>query len=600
MRRLMNLNLRVKLNIIFTAIVLIPLMILGLFSFQKSAGMMQEQISEGELERMRQIEKSMSFFIKDVEQLSMYMYRNSLLQDILLKPGSRGDTEKFQDYQQINGLFETLLSSKKWGVKIYVIGLNGDRYFTGDYIPMNYDRYLERWGIFRKANQANGNVAWDAQYSIRKMESQEVVLSAGRLLKHIKTDEKLGYLVIDILDSAVADIYQTVRGFSGSTFYLLDDMGYVISSFPDKSAVGTNLQHPELDRILQREEGYFKADWNGSPHIMVYNTVKSTGFKMVSVIPFSLIAEKTSIIRNFTIVLACMGLLVAIWLAYLLSATVTRPLTQLTGLMTKVESGHLDVRFNPKYQDDVGRLGRSFDRMTQRLNDLIRESYEKQVRLRESELKALQAQINPHFLYNTLETVNWLAKMKGVAEISRIVVSLAEMLRYSINKTKDMVTVGEDMRHIQNYLAIQSIRYRDKFDMTIEVDEDARSCLIPTLMLQPLIENAIVHGLEAKLEKGILHVRIQKAGGMLRIAITDDGVGIGEEQLAEIRRREFRVPQRGHTGIGLENVIKRLYIYFGEQAEFTIQSEKGKGTRIELGIPAGTSGGIKHDQDDDR
>jgi two-component system sensor histidine kinase YesM len=579
----MNLSLRTKLIILFVLTAIIPLAILGLFSYQKSSGMMQEQISEGVLEKLEQINKNLTFFVRDVDQLSMYIYRNEMVQDILSKSSDRNHVEKYEDYIKMNTLFETVLGSKKWDIKIYIIGKNGDRYFTGDYLPKQYDDYMENWGIFRKAKLTDGTLAWDTHYSIRKIDQQEIVLSAGRLLKDIETDEVLGYLVIDIMESAVADIYKTDR--LNQQLFLLDDQGYVISSFPNKATVGTKMSYSFLEQILGGEEGFFGTTWEAAPHVIVYDTAEDTKFKVASFVPIQNISEKNGLIRNITIAIAIIGLLCSIWIAYFLSKTVTSPLYRLISLMKKVEHGQLNVQFDTKYDDDIGVLGNSFNEMTNRLKQLIQDGYEKQVLLKESEIKALQAQINPHFLYNTLDTVNWMAKMNGLKEISSVVVSLGEMMRYSIKNGEDLVLLEEDIRHLEHYLVIQQIRYRDKFKVTMDIEEEAKKCYIPSLLLQPLVENAISHGLEMKLDEGHLSIKAELRNHCLVISIEDDGVGIDEHILENIKRNEYESANGLHTGIGLQNVQRRIQIYFDHLYDLHIESRVNEGTKIILTLP---------------
>lgn len=585
MQHFMNLNLRTKLIILFILIALIPLMLLGLFSYQKSSKMMQEQVSEGMLEKLSQINRNLSFFIQDVEQLSMYIYRNEMVQDILNQPADRQHTEKYEDYKKVMNLFNTVLGSKKWDIRIYIIGLNGDRYFTGEYLPHNYDQYMPNWGIFRKANAANGNLVWDTHYSIRKTDPHEIVLSAGRLLKHFETKETLGYLVIDIFETAVADIYRTDRGRNDNQLFLLDAQGYVISSFPNKATIGTRLHYPFMHHILSSSGGFFETDWEDSPHVVVFDSAEDTHFIIASFVPLQQINEKNGLIRQVTVAIGVIGLLGSVWLAYFLSKTVTLPLYRLITLMKRVESGQLDVTFKSKYKDDIGLLGESFNQMIRHLNHLIQDGYEKQMLLKESEIKTLQAQINPHFLYNTLETVNWMAKIKGEDKISSVIVALGEMMRFSVKKGEEFITLAEDFKHLDHYLTIQQIRYMDKFMVSVRISEEAKMCLIPPLLLQPLVENAITHGLEMKMEPGNLRIEADCDEKHLRIIVEDDGVGMEPPLLEKIRNGDFDSMEFHNTGIGLQNVQKRIQIHFGEMYELRVDSELNHGTRVTLWLP---------------
>ncbi|GAA0374008.1 sensor histidine kinase [Bacillus horti] len=587
-------NLRTKLIILFVLTAVIPLSMLGLFTYQKSSNMMQEQVSEGVLEKIVQINKNLSFFTRDVEQLSMYIYRHEMVQEVLAKSGERNHVEKYEDYKRMDHLFETVLGSKKWDVRIYMIGLNGDRFFTGDYLPTAYDQYMENWGIFRKANEANGNLVWDTHYSMRKVDHQEVVLSAGRLLKHIETNEAMGYLIIDILEPAVADIYRTDRNQTDQQLFLLDQQGYVISSSPNKARIGTRLEYPFLDQLLIGDGGFFETNWEDERHVIVYDTAEETHFKIASFVPLTHISERNRSIGQLTLALAGIGLLCAVWLAYFLSKTVTSPLYQIMSLMKKVEQGNLAVSFNRHYKDDIGILGNSFNRMVLQLRRLIQDGYEKQVRLKESEIKALKAQINPHFLYNTLETVNWMAKMKGLSNISKMVVSLGEMMRFSVRKGEDLVLLSEDVRHLEHYLNIQQIRYQDKFTVRMELDEEALRSYIPSLLLQPLVENAITHGLEMKIDRGNLWVTGKREGELLYLCVEDDGVGIDSDTLAKIQQKDFNTMDYHNTGIGLQNVQRRIQIHYGDQYDIDVRSAEGKGTKVTLRLPFLLEGGDIH------
>lgn len=298
-----------------------------------------------------------------------------------------------------------------------------------------------------------------------------------------------------------------------------------------------------------------------------------------------IIQQKNNLVRNLTLNFALIGIIFSIWLAYYLSKTVTKPLYKLIYLMKEVEKGNLEVRFDPKYNDDIGIFGKRFNRMLEKLKVSIQENYEKQVRMKDSELKALRAQINPHFLYNTLETVNWLARLEGVNDISKIVVSLSEIMKYSVRKGEDFVTIEQDVKQLKNYLTIQEFRYRDKFDVHLQVDDSVLNQKIPALLLQPIVENAIVHGLENKISKGIIQIAITKEQENIHIVVQDNGIGMDEETLSLVNREIKEGIEFDDLGIGIENVRKRLYLSYGNQFKWSLTSEVEVGTKVDIFIP---------------
>lgn len=577
-------NLRTKLIIVILLTSLIPLLLLGFFSYKYISSILQEEISENELERLTSVNNQLTYFLQDVEQMSLFFYKNDQVKTIL-ENSNKSAVDKYNDNQSVNELFDTIMSVKKWEVNIYIIGLNGDRYFSNEYLPSHYNNIRENWGIFRKAKEANGSMAWDTNYSVSKFEDKEVVLTAGRLIIDPSTNKKLGYIMIDINESAFSSIYKENNTFTKEQFFLLDNQGYVISSNPNKDDIGTKYEAPFLSRVLKGDSGFFKHDFQGTPSILSYHTADNTGFKLISIIPLDIVHQKNNLIRNLTWNFALIGIIISAWLAYYLSRTVTMPLYKLMFLMKEVEKGNLDVRFDSKYNDDIGIFGNRFNRMLRRLKVLLQESYEKQVRLQESELKALRAQINPHFLYNTLETVNWLARIKGSQDISKIIVSLGEIMRYSIKKGDNFVTVEEDIKQLENYLNIQEFRYRDKFTVYLHIDDMIKKEVIPSLLIQPIVENAIIHGLEAKMDKGNIIIIVTAKENGISIVVEDDGIGIDDETITLINKQIEEGLSINQLGIGIENVRKRLYLSYDNQFEWNLYSELNKGTRVEILVP---------------
>ncbi|MEH7385773.1 sensor histidine kinase [Bacillus sp. JJ1521] len=583
-KSLLNLSIKTKLMIFFTIIVLIPLVLLGSFTYQKSSEIVKEQVSEKVLERLIQINKNLTFFTKDMEQVSNYLYRNETLQEVLLKPGNRSDYEKYEDFTNISSLFSTVKGSKNWNLYMYVIGLNGDRYFTGEFLPDHYDHYVNNWGIFRKASEANGALVWDTHYTIRKVEDQNIVLSAGRLIKHTKTGEPLGYLVIDVMESTIAEIYQQKTN-DISQLFLLDKNGYVISGYPSKATIGMKLEHPSLSSILEGNQGYTRTEWEKQPSILVYDTSENSQYKIATYIPESEVTKNSNLIGYITIIVAILSFLMAIWLSYFFSKTLTNPILRLNRLFKKVETGDLTVQYQSDYRDEIGSLGKNFNHMVSQLSKLITESIEKKTLLQEAEIKALRAQINPHFLYNTLETISAIAKLEKVNIVSDMSVALGEMMRYSIKKEQQFVPMEEDLRLVDYYLFIQKVRFQEKVNVNLRVEPSVKNYYIPPLLIQPLIENAINHGLEMKVGTGDLQIEIYEENNLLWIKVKDNGIGMDEETLNRIRNMVTLVKNDNHTQIGLENVRRRIELLFGKEYGLMITSIKNVGTTVLLKLP---------------
>lgn len=596
---ILDMPLRNKLITLYLLIAIIPLGILGAFSYDKSSKMILEKVCQTLLESLSQVNYSLNYFVQDIEQLTMYIYGNDQVQETLSKDGERSLEEKNRDYKKMYSILESFLGFKNWDIQIYLLANNGERYFTGELLPNEYHEINPNWGLFRQARIAQGNVVWETHYAMKKIEDFGIVLSAGRMIKNIVTNEPIGYVVIDILEEELADKYSKAQHNSASQMYVLDANGYVISSSPSKQQVGTKFTETFASRIFEGSKGFFQTkNSEGEAEMVIYDTSQVTGFKLVSVVPVDVLTKDGQIIRNLTLLIMIAGIVVSFWLAFILSVNITRPLRKLSSLMRQAEVGNLNVSFRSQYNDEVGQLGRSFNMMLARIDTLIKEDYQKQIKVQEAEIKAIQAQFNPHFLYNVLDSINWMARLHKIDEISKAAVSLGELLRFSIRKDRQYITIEEDMQQIDNYLLLQKMRYREKFQVIVDVDEQIKPYYTLKLLIQPLVENAISHGLEMKLGMGKLEIiGRQLDDERIQFIVRDNGIGISESKLKEILVfSDYESTKTGHTGIGIRNLRKRLQLYFDDKAAFAIESHVQQGTTVELVIPLMKNAGEEHDQ----
>ncbi|MBC8062424.1 MAG: sensor histidine kinase, partial [Clostridiaceae bacterium] len=267
-------------------------------------------------------------------------------------------------------------------------------------------------------------------------------------------------------------------------------------------------------------------------------------------------------------------------ITFVISSKITTPIKKLTKLMQKVEEGNLDVIANVKRKDEIGALGRSFNSMVSVLKTLIEEVYKNQISRKEAELRALQAQINPHFLYNTLDVIYWTSRIEGATKTGEIVNALAKLFRLALNKGDEITTVEKEVEHLQSYLIIQKMRYTEEPDIIVEVDQAIYPCKTIKLILQPLVENALIHGIGELDIKGIIRVTGKIIEGDILFEIIDNGIGMEEERIKEILEGDIEEKK----GYGIKNVDQRIKLYFGEKYGIKIYSEKGKGTKIEVRI----------------
>ena len=260
--------------------------------------------------------------------------------------------------------------------------------------------------------------------------------------------------------------------------------------------------------------------------------------------------------------------------------------------MEEAETGNLDVRFPDPPNDEVGRLGQSFNTMIGEIGKLLDQVYVEQQKKREAEFRILQAQIKPHFLYNTLDTIHWMAQEKGATDIVGIVDALTRLFRISLSKGRDVIRLEEELEHVTSYLVIQKIRYLDKFDYTIDVDPTLLSLPVVKLTLQPLVENALYHGIKEKAGRGLLTLSARRESGALVLTVADDGAGMARSALEALVANLHQDEEPSAHGFGVFSVHHRIRLVFGEEWGLSYRSSPGEGTTVTVRQPLSTEGGF--------
>ena len=272
--------------------------------------------------------------------------------------------------------------------------------------------------------------------------------------------------------------------------------------------------------------------------------------------------------------------------AVMIVSGILQPIRQLNSVTEKIAQGDFNARAQVNSDDEVAELAVSFNKMAGNMQSLIDKVKEDERKMRKADLSLLQEQIQPHFLYNTLDTIVWLIESNEPDEAVTMVVTLSDFFREILSKGKEFISIKEEEKHISSYLQIQEMRYRDILEYDIQLDQVIYKYQILKLTLQPVVENALYHGIKYKRAKGCIHIHGEKEGDIIRLTVRDDGVGMDEEELAQLRQQIEKPCQETEKGFGLANVNERIHMYFGYEYGMKIESEKGKGTTVEIVIPA--------------
>ena len=390
-------------------------------------------------------------------------------------------------------------------------------------------------------------------------------------------------LSVDLNYSAISELCaQSSMGDKGYVF-ILDQNGNIVYH-PQQQQLYNELQTENISLVMNAKSDIVTVGKGDDEKIYALSHSDITGWTIVGCMNMSELLRNSRQTRSIYVLVAVGLIIVALLISSLIARNITLPIQKLRDSMKSVQKGNFDIEDIEVISDnEIGSLTRSFNVMTHRIWELMEQNVKEQEQKRKIELKALQSQINPHFLYNTLDSIIWMAEGKKNEEVVIMTASLARLLRQSISNEDELVTVGQEIEYVRSYLTIQKMRYKDKLEFEIKADPSITQVPIIRLVLQPLVENAIYHGLKYKDSKGLLTVHGYMKGENAVIDITDDGVGMDEETLKHIYDKH-KVNYRSN-GVGVYNVQQRLVLYYGKDYGIIYHSEKGKGTTASVVIP---------------
>ena len=392
-----------------------------------------------------------------------------------------------------------------------------------------------------------------------------------------------GVVFIDLNYSAISELCtQNSVGTKGYVF-ILDQDGNIVYH-PQQQQLYNELQTENISLIMNAKTDVVTAGKGDDEKIYALSHSETTGWTIVGCMNMSEHLKNSRKARSIYVLVALGLIAVALVISSEIARNITFPIQKLRDSMKRVQKGDFSAAEIEVYSDnEIGSLTRSFNVMTHKIQDLMAQNIQEQEQKRKIELKALQSQINPHFLYNTLDSIIWMAEGKKNEEVVLMTASLARLLRQSISIENELVTIGQEIEYVRSYLTIQKMRYKDKLEFEINVDSRITHAQIIRLVLQPIVENAIYHGLKYKESKGMLKVHGYELGERIIIDITDDGVGMDEETLKHIYDKH-KVNYHSN-GVGVYNVQQRLVLYYGKEYGIIYHSEKGKGTTATVVIP---------------
>lgn len=388
---------------------------------------------------------------------------------------------------------------------------------------------------------------------------------------------------ISNMETQVAELDRVTRG----TSLIVDEKGKVIYD-SDQKLLTKDISQTPLFRSAQGAAGSFYDTVSGKERLNIYSSSSKTSWKVIISIPVDELTRDVKLTRNATLAATLIIIVLALFISIVLSFALTKPLTQMIQLMKRVQGGDLDVNFRVKRRDEIGLLGHQFNRMLARIRQLIQDIYRIEEQKKEAELHALQSQINPHFIYNTLESIRMTAEINDDVEAADMISILGKLLRYSTSELSGRTTMKQELLYVRNYVELLGCRYPGRFVLQIDVPEELDHYSIIKLVFQPIIENAAYHGLDDSKEHMHLSISCEITSQKLLFHIRDDGCGMEQATLDKLNddlKRESPPKKSINGGIGMKNVHQRLQLNYGAAYGIEVFSKLGEGTDVILSLP---------------
>ncbi|CAM3136475.1 sensor histidine kinase [Paenibacillus lupini] len=586
-------SLRAKLLSMFIILTAVPLLVVGLISYQKSYNTVSDHSKASTQLVADQLARNMDNLFGDTERI-LEMGKNPQVLQFLYS-----QSETYEDAKSILQTFKFYRETYKYDkvlnismVNFYGKGISERKgVFQLDRNPLRnpYFQYLTQYpdAILRIPESAYSDLNRLDGFTYPGQNALSIIAAVKQRITH----EVIGFIIIDLNEAMIDDfLANTVIGKTGF-FYINDHYGETVFQ-PQSSSASRTILEQIAEEPMTAQNDSFVLSTKSKPQFIVYSTSEITGWKIVGVVPFQEIIAEANGIRQLIIVSVVLSAIFALTLYFFLTNRLTLPIQILMNKMRKAANGYLDAKVTPTGTDEIADLGNSFNIMIEEIKSLIDKNRREQEQKQMAELRTLQAQINPHFLYNTLDSIIWMAEAEKKESVIKLVKALSRFFRLSLNKGRDWVSIKTELEHAHNYLVIQQMRYHDILQYEMDVDPELQVYPIMKMTLQPLIENAIYHGIKNKRGQGLIRIVGYAQDRDIILTIEDNGIGMTPERLAQLQE-ELEMPIDSLTpkqdddegGFGLLNVHHRIRLYFGLPYGIEMESIHKEGSKISIRIP---------------
>lgn len=583
-------SIRKKLIVFLLISLAVPMVASIIISYAYTINSLKEQATTNNLTLLTEGNKNLNTYLKTLQQASLLTYSSGLLDSIL--------SNQVPDYQRRSYILSLMQSISRSTEDVLQVYLELDKFQSAyllhqnnlSYSSKNYSPSLPV-GRSSSVYFEHAHLSHDYGISQYPRVKQEVVFTLQRNIYASPSNRQIGFLAIDIPVDVLSGLVKGLYNPEDEDFYIVDAEGGILYAANQSFEDGT-LEEEWVSSIQKHQEdvGYLEWDRKEFSGIIIFKKINTDGvdWTLIKRIPYSSIYEFPRNLTQINLIVAAFFLLVAMFAILMVSLHLTKPLKLIISHIRKIKKGQLDETLQMNRTDEFGLLAEQFQTMMHTINELILREYKLQLANRTNQLKMLQAQINPHFLNNALQSIGHLSLDGHPLKVYKLVSSLGQMMQYSMNTRDTLVPLAYEMEHVGYYCELQKERFEDQFQVTFQLADATKSIIVPKMIVQPIVENFFKHGFTAGSgpHQARLDIQSELVEGCLRITVSDNGPGMEAELLAGFGLH----PPDGtdlHTegGIGLDNVLERLRLYYGENALMELSNRVPCGLQVTLIIP---------------
>lgn len=579
-----------QLMIYFIIISFIPTTIISLFYYFSSREQLMNSMGESHYKIVLQVMNDIDMQYQQANQAADWIYLDKNIHTLLKRDHdspSNYDEIKEKAIENTDDQFK-YSPVMQYVSSLFVLGKNHIDIRNGiDAYLINVDDLMgENW--FKEGIKGDGKIHWSSiTKNYTSLSYNTDIIPQMRVMKDIDNGKLLGYYIVLFNEKLFKDCFNNIFNDNGENVYLMDQDGNIILSNDENRVANSQERMITNDELLKNQSSYFKYDIDGTSYLVVKHKSSKTAWSLVEFIPMSNLQKQKQLL-SYTFGLIILGIFcMSILFSFYLSRHFTKPINMIIEQVKEISHGNFTKPLQLETYNELTQLGDNITKMGQDLDILMTESLKKERDKRDLEIKMLQAQINPHFLNNTLNSVKWMATLQGAEGIKEMVSRLGRLLRLVLEDTNEKIKLDRELEILDDYIYIQKIRYKGKIKFYRNLqDETLLQCYVLKFILQPIVENSIFHGIEPKDGIGEIMIEVRKHDKKLYIDVIDNGLGMSQEKIQLIFNGEEHVKHsKGFNQIGLRNIHDRIKLIYGEGYGLDIESVMGEYTKVTVKLP---------------